>query len=121
MNRQKQRLRIKYGIGVRSDELMKRRLSMNNADEEMTKLEIVTEQKFSDFEAMCKDTNKAATNALREAEYWTRQRSKRHRRKETHDGTACGQSGAGCRRRLFGRADRGRAAYSSPVIHVRFW
>ena len=79
MNRQKQRLRIKYGIGVRSDELMKRRLSMNNADEEMTKLEIVTEQKFSDFEAMCKDTNKAATNALREAEYWTRQRSKLQR------------------------------------------
>lgn len=79
VNRQKQRLRIKYGIGVRNDEFTKRKIHMNNEDDEMLKLENIVGQKYLDFECMCKDTNDAATKALREAEYWTRQRSKLQR------------------------------------------
>lgn len=79
MNRQKQRLRIKYGIGVRNEEFQKRKVHMNDEDAVMAKLENIVDQKYLDFECMCKNTNDAATKALREAEYWTRQRTKLQR------------------------------------------
>jgi len=79
VNRQKQRLRIKYGIGVRNEEFEKRKIHMNDEDAAMAKLENIVDQKYLEFECMCKNTNDAATKALREAEYWTRQRTKLQR------------------------------------------
>ena len=58
---------------------MKRSVSMTDADNMMTEQECLVQQKYSDFESMCKDKNDAATNALKEAEYWTRQRTKLQR------------------------------------------
>ena len=48
---------------------MKRSVSMTDADNMMTEQECLVQQKYSDFESMCKDKNDAATNALKEAEY----------------------------------------------------
>ena len=52
---------------------------MNDEDAAMAKLENIVGQKYLEFECMCKNTNDAATKALREAEYWTRQRTKLQR------------------------------------------
>ena len=79
MNRHKQRLQVKFGIGVRNEEIQKRKIRMNDVEELMEKLENIVHKKILDFECMCKDTNDAAEKALREADFWTRQRTKLQR------------------------------------------
>jgi len=74
--RQKERLRIKFGIEIRREEMAKRKRQMEGAHEVIVKWERNVAYKYCEFEIMCKKRNDAASEALMEAEQWTRKRTR---------------------------------------------
>jgi len=76
VDRQKERLRIRFGIECRKEEMAKRKNEMENDQEMISKWGKAVAKKYLEFEMMCKNKNDSASQALLEAENWTRKRSK---------------------------------------------
>jgi len=74
VDRQKERLRIRFGIEVRKDEMERRKDQIELEQEKIAKWETSVAQQHLEFEIMCKEKNDSAAKALFEAENWTRKR-----------------------------------------------
>lgn len=74
VDRNKERLRIRFGIEVRKDEMERRKEEIEVEQENIEKWEKNVQKQHFDFELMCKDKNDSAAKALMEAENWTRKR-----------------------------------------------
>lgn len=76
VDRQKERLRIKFGIEIRKEELDKKKKEMKWMNEVIVKSEQSVNKKYFEFEVMCRNKTDAASKALLEAEHWERKRTK---------------------------------------------
>jgi len=74
VDRNKERLRIRFGIEVRKEEMARRKDEIEVEQEKIAEWEKNVAKKHLDFEIMCKEKSDCAAKALLEAETWTRKR-----------------------------------------------
>jgi len=74
VDRNKERLRIRFGIEVRKEEMARRKDEIEVEQEKIAEWEKNVAKKHLDFEIMCKEKSDCAAKALLEAENWTRKR-----------------------------------------------
>jgi len=74
VDRNKERLRIRFGIEVRKEEMARRKDEIEVEQEKIAEWEKNVAKKHLDFEIMCKEKSDCASKALLEAENWTRKR-----------------------------------------------
>jgi len=74
VDRNKERLRIRFGIEVRKEEMARRKDEIEVEQEKIAEWEKNVAKKHLDFEIMCKEKSDDAAKALLEAENWTRKR-----------------------------------------------